>query len=322
MALSYETDIWQPDPDPWIATLEKSLTELGSRTLIRVHANTHDALHLPPIDASSIREAYHATTLIKAQERNWNKALEQLQALRGYGTNIPPTAYRNLADAITEKWWSEGRLATRAERHAIATYLIGRMRAEPTYTPPDTLEANVIESRHARALEYLAANAAEHITNLEALTRHQIKQAINQAAQSGTSPTDLAQDLLMRFQRLNRDWRRVALTETAQARNDGYLSIIPDGEQIEWSATHDACPICRHHHARTYITGHGDPRTHVWPGKPPTPPGTTPRDWPRIPIHPHCRCRWVRTLKPPTTARADINQLAQELIARAVKFTG
>lgn len=125
------------------------------------------------------------------------------------------------------------------------------------------------------------------------------------------------------FGRLNRDWRRVAITEAAFNRANGQLAALALGTRVEWSAAADACPKCRALHGRSFLVvdpndPDKDPMEHVWVGKNPV--GSRPPEAiPSIPLHPHCRCLWRPLLKlPPVTSEAMLAAI-QELRRRTLQ---
>jgi len=327
-----ERDVWSPDPDPFVAALERGMTALGTSYLYHVHRDLHRVLKLPPLPASYIRELYHVDTLAKAsQAEARRKALERARetyervlAGRSPGEAVPPEVYRDLVQAITDEWYGRGRLETRAQQRAVASYITGLLQAGymTQANPKALLEryAGVLGERHAMRIEFARARAAEHIRHLDENTRHAIVQVIYAWEEDRRQPMDLARALADQFGRLNRDWRRVALTEVARNRAAGYLAGLPDGAVVEWSAARDACDKCRKLHGRrfTVVPGPGDPKLDVWPGKNPIG-RRDPVEHAAIPLHPHCRCRWIHVSRAGEGVNPEFERKLQGLIALATR---
>jgi Phage Mu protein F like protein len=297
--------LWTDDEDPSIAALEQSLTSLGSSFLIHCQRDLHGILELPRLDANLLRETYHTSKLIKAPEAPWYRSQRLMNELRPYGSkHVPSERYEDLADAVTEKWLTEGRLKDRASQHAVSTYLVGQM--QTNNTPAKSLEPK---------LEYPRAQMGAYITALTDRTRSAIQTTLNQAVMSNSSPGELANTLFSRFGALNRDWRRIAITETSRNRSDGHLSALI-GQTATWHASKDACPHCRAMHGKSFTVDHGDPSSHVYPGKTYVPDGYTLESWVVIPGHPNCRCRWVGLVRD-TAPNKEVERMIQDLLKRA-----
>lgn len=319
--MSSEADIWATDSDPWVGPLELALTRLGADYLHGVHLDMHVALGLPPLPRADVRAAYHADSLLAkappgpSREEAWNRAAQIFRELAARGrATITPDMHRQLADAATEKWYGEGRLRTRAERVAVAQHLVGAMRAGG----PVELEEMTLTPREARA-QYAAASAAQHVQHLHEQTRHRLLGTIYAWERDQGQPEQLGRMLLHEFGVQMRDWRRVALTETATNRANGYLGTLKVGSSLRWSAAEDACPICRQLHGQRFTLveptdPNRNPLKHLWVGKHPR--GYTPvYSHPAIPLHPHCRCRYIHEL----AVRGEVNPAIEERVRAIIQ---
>lgn len=155
-------------------------------------------------------------------------------------------------------------------------------------------------------------HTGELITDVTARSRKRIVETIQQAYQDGKTPKQLQNDLFDQFSVLNRDWRRIAETETASNFNDGYLlTELENKGDAEYMymigiSGGGACAFCASHvndHVVVLlesspggdsITIDGKDYTAIWPGK--SNAGRKHADWwvASGVQHPHCGCTWTR----------------------------
>lgn len=165
-----------------------------------------------------------------------------------------------------------------------------------------------------RALQLALAQAGEHIQGLSDQAKNAVRLHLIRAKIEGTHPRLLAARLRETFKGLDRDWRRIAITESAAIATHGYLMSQGEGQQVVGQSAVDCCPWCRDMiHGKVFTVTHQAPSgmpdpewdTHIWPGKTNVGRVRHARQkggrvrisselWkPTIPLHPHCRCRWV-----------------------------
>jgi hypothetical protein len=161
-------------------------------------------------------------------------------------------------------------------------------------------------------LDFALKNAGEHIQQVSDQTRTNIRLMLVRAKMQGTHPRDLASQMRLAFKGMNRDWRRIAVTESASIATNGYVMSQGEGQKIVGQSATDCCPWCRRMiHGRVFTVTQQAPQfgaawdTHIWPGKNNVGRSRHARArggivrpaallWtPCIPLHPHCRCRWV-----------------------------
>ncbi len=169
-------------------------------------------------------------------------------------------------------------------------------------------------SQSKNAIKFATQHAGEHLQQISDKTRTAVRLALVRAKQQGTHPRDLAEQLRKTFQGLDRDWRRVAVTESASIAANGYIMSQGEGQMVVGQSAPGCCDWCRDMvHGKTFIVTHTPPEslasklwnTHIWVGK--TNAGRVRHArakggrvrvsgelWkPCIPMHPHCRCKWV-----------------------------
>lgn len=101
-----------------------------------------------------------------------------------------------------------------------------------------------------RVLEFAQNRAAEHVTSLADQARHQLRGIVArhvEARQLGQERGhSLETELLDTFGMLNRDWRRIAVTEAVEAQNQGYVAAQPPGTKLKrFEHYKSACSWCK-----------------------------------------------------------------------------
>lgn len=266
--------------------------------------------------------------------------LEQELVIRDPGS-LGFQEYIAIIDCLLKRYLPEKVIQSEASTASVRQYLVGHLRARETPIAhavrtvaalPATLDAatqiwgNL--TRLDRALIAVAqTNAARLVTDLRTSVRSRMEKIIINAEktrlQTGTTAykaAPLVQQLQEEFGELNRDWRRIAVTETAMNSSDAFLLTMPVGSMVKWVSHSDACEYCLGQNGKTFrvVRSQHDAqseREDVWPGKTVLnvgraiakrkrlPDGTlidrdeTELVVPMIPAHPHCRCVWVPQIK-------------------------
>lgn len=187
--------------------------------------------------------------------------------------------------------------------------------------------------QEVRALKYAFQYAAINITSVTSRAQARISNMVIESIQNKEHPHRLASRMFDEMAIgddavLNRDWERIAITETNRSANDAIIAGHADGEYVLGNSHVDACQYCmRYIDKKVYkVTTHppenpsnykpGSSKyielanrwdTEIWVGKSNmgrslaakrrTPKGLVPRKHhelgtPVIPLHPTCRCRW------------------------------
>lgn len=305
-----ERNIWTRNPDRVLDALEQDFYLLGHTYLVAVQLTFLELFHLPihVIKADTAAQAH-------ARSAAYSTALEQFRSLiqrRAFTVKDAP----ELAHAVTEKWYGEGRLSSRAEASTVRSFLCGYIRHHPAAPTPATLPSRVreavaryrLERPTAETLEWARLHAAEHVTHLKEKARHAVAEMVFAAEREGMSPNALSRNLLTRLGSVNRDWRMMAITEASMNYANGQLTASI-GQELEWVGAADACPHCRQYVGQRFkvvradATGKDFHRV-IWPGKTNLGRSFHPRTregrvrgpdelaGPVIPAHPHDRCRW------------------------------
>lgn len=332
-------EIWTPHQDPWIRRLIEDWTDRGlSRfTLIRDHlVRVIDPEH-PPGLKGPLRKAeswlrWDAKKMAEVQHALDSKAR----------ADYTLDDWLTLIDLLIQTYWPDGVIQSEADYLAIRAHFAGQLKANLETLPsaaqlkaaqiaqiaallPATfahIPPEILTERDAHILRFAAAQTANLITNLTATTRTRMKTVILDGIKRITlgdrqgTWQKLGQELFDTFGDLNRDWRRIAITETGNATNTGYLSSLPIGTKVRREeAYRGACPFCQKIRGKilTVVSDEQEPKdweTEVWPSKSNVGRSASPRKRvggmliPRTPdelwsipagvVHPHCRGSWSR----------------------------
>lgn len=191
----------------------------------------------------------------------------------------------------------------------------------------------------AAVRRFATQRAAENVVALADSARHRLRAVIAQDLEQrsfGPVPAgtqSLQSKLLDEFGAMNRDWRRIAITEAGEAQTQGFVASQKPGTKLKRVEQYrGACAFCRKIDGRVVTvvaadTPNKDPDNEVWPGKNNIGRSASPRKrvgdvlverepherwWmPAGLAHPHCRGRWVQAA--PELAPGDDPAFAEVL---------
>ena len=168
-------------------------------------------------------------------------------------------------------------------------------------------------------LDFARVRSVENVRALSDSARHRMRgvvlQHLEHVATSGPQGSSLQTKLLDEFGTLNRDWRRIAITEAGEAQLQGLIASLPYGSRVKRVERYEgACAFCRKIDGvvATVVdpaAPEKDPDTQVWVGKNNIGRSASPKKrvgdvlvdrephemW-QLPAglaHPNCRGRWV-----------------------------
>lgn len=333
----HDGDIWLPMDSPLVARLVELFTQRGLDRL--------DAFRTELLAWSNGARHTAGERLVRpagAMER-WNDAERSLVKL--YLEHLPPAEWtlddHMLAvDYTFQRYLPADDMRAEAEWLATRSSLMGRVQANMDGVTADQADALLIAMPStvaqavavfpmARAqritMEFAAERCAENVRNLADDARHRMRATIadHVAQRELGAPvvggSSLETKLLDQFGILNRDWRRIAVTEAGEAQTHGYIASVPRGTKVKRVEQYrNACAFCRKIDGKVVTVV--DPAapdkdwdTQIWPGKTNIGRSASPRKrvgavfkerepeemW-TIPaglVHPHCRGRWVPTIQ-------------------------
>jgi hypothetical protein len=306
-----ERPFWGPHPDPEIAFVEDQFWSVGEMFLRGLLS------HAIGRQVRALQKAFHPKA---PQVPGWGDLmslfrsdLEPERLMQGWQTVIDRLVGALLPGDTREQ--AAQALALRAS----LLHRAGERVAYPERFPSWGLALREAPSRAAsEVLQWTKVRAVERMTALTADARHALLTVLVDSREAGDGVGKLQQRLYDGFSGLNRDWRRVALTETALAVSNGALASVDpaEGWLAEWKAVRSACPYCKAMGGRRFRmvapdAARKDGDTQVWVGKSNV--GRSAhrwsrkeerfreRDemwWPTIPAHPNCGCTWVLRRSP------------------------
>jgi len=318
--IEVERAMWGPHPNPLQSWVEEEVYRVGQRFLRGMLGAVLGDRNPPPFHVVAKAES--------PKPPGWGEVMalfkapvEPAQKLASWKTLVD-----GFAEALLPASSVENAMASWALRSAMLHQIGERIKA---VTEPGGWDAffKTIPKAQQDVISWSKLHGAEFVTNMKAKARADIMDALVQSEMAGGNHHDLSRVLFERLGVLNRDWRRIAITETGMAVSNGqlqaHLSAGGDWEAI-WVAGVRACPFCRKFNGQAFRVvpadaPRKDPATDVWPGKSNvgrsahlyrkdgTKRGPEELWVPCQPLHPSCACVWTirRVLKSNAAKKAD-----------------
>lgn len=267
----------------------------------------------------------------------WTQA--ELALVKLYLESLPPSQFTlddhmMAVDFVVQSYLPADELQTEAEWLAVRANLMGKVQAnlekEPIPKQADAILAalpstvqSAIEKFHFTAaqqqtLAFGVIRAAENVRALTEDVRHKMRNVVMQHVEekmTGQQGPSLESRLLDEFGTLNRDWRRIAVTEAGNCQLNGYIASLKPGAKVKRVEQYqNTCAFCAKINGKIMEVVSPDAKmkngeTQVWVGKSNLGRSASPKKRvgdllvPREPhelywvpagtVHPHCRGRWV-----------------------------
>lgn len=323
-----ESLTFEPHPtSPLHGTLEDAASEMVDRALRESHAAL---LNILVIGATVMRKS----VVSSADDDECHNLEEQIRTAAPGSLDFK--MYLKIIDCILRRYLPEPVLLNDAKKNAVRQYLAGKLKSQILdHEAKETVEklpTSLKEAKHfglflsdvdRARIDVAQEAAARNVTDLSAAARSRMRKIIIESERRRLSDgTDsyagppLQQALADTFGELNRDWRRIAVTETANNAADGYLASLKPGQHVKWLSHPGACQYCTSQNGKVFEvvpsnTRKKNPETQVWVGKQAMNIGRSiakrkrledgtlvdrlPEELvvPAIPVHPVCRCLWM-----------------------------
>lgn len=336
---NHDDGIWKPHESLLIRRLIELFTQRGLDRLAKVReqiiaweAGEH---HKPG--------AAHPVQVPGMMER-WNDA--ELSLVRLYLESLPPAQWSiddhmMAVDYVVQRYLPADELRTESEWLATRSGLMGKVQANLAAAVtakgadkilaalPATVGAAVSQfnlgAQQKAVLEFGRARCAENVRALTESVRHRLRNTIMQHMEErqtmapGAYMPALQTKLQDEFATLNRDWRRIAVTEAGENQLQGYIASLKPGTKVKRVEVYaNACGHCRKIDGKvmTVVAPDApdkDGDTQVWVGKTNIGRSAAPRKrvdnvlierepherwWVASGTqHPHCRGRWVPVIE-------------------------
>lgn len=334
--------IWRPHESVLIRRLIELFTRRGLDRLDKVREQ---------ILAWEAGEHHKPTTVPVTRPgmmERWTEA--ELSLVKLYLESLPPAQWSlddhmMAVDYVVQRYLPADELKTEAEWLTTRAGLMGKVQANleaaavasmagaaadkilaalPSTVGTATSQFNLPALQKA-ALEFARVRTAENVRALTESVRHRMRNTIvqhleeQQTKMPGAPGQALQSKLLDEFATLNRDWRRIAITEAGEAQLQGFIASLKPGTKVQRVEQYaDACGFCKKIHGvvvEVVAPDHPNknPDTMVWVGKNNIGRSASPRKrvgsvlvhrepeelwWiPAGTAHPHCRGRWVPVIE-------------------------
>ena len=334
-----DDEIWLPHPSPFVRRLIELFTQRGLARINAVRAELSKW-----ISGEKFRSADVAPQRPAGMMDRWTDS--EMQLVQLYLESLPPSQFHledwmMVVDMIVQRYLPEDALRTEAEWLAVRASLMGRVQAnldKIDETQADkvlaALPATVAQASEAftmspsqdAMMRYARTHCAEAVVQVSESTRHRLRYAIMDHEEQrmmrapGVPGESLETRLFDEFATLNRDWRRIAVTEAGEAANQGMVLAQKPGARLKRVEMYaGACGFCRKIDGRIMVVadpsdGDKDGDTQIWPGKTNIGRSAAPRMrvggalverpedqrwWVAAGVqHPHCRGTWVPVAEP------------------------
>lgn len=286
--------VWNRHENPWIADHVEEVTSRGIEILDKIRGALLDRLVDPRTKEQGKRQG-----LFKAM--GWTRfTQEEFEAIARHLDSKPQSEYTledwmMVVDLIIHQYLPADVIRTEAEYLAVRASIAGKVQAQMqdrsatpeviavtmAATPSTFAEAAALglSAAEQATIEMAMARAAMFITDIGDRTRQRIKHLIvnheTAKAYGEREATNwkLQQKLLDEFGILNRDWRRVVVTETGEDANLGFIASLDPGARVRRVEAYEgACPFCRKIHGMEFAVVSSDTEgkdgwSEVWVGK-------------------------------------------------------
>jgi hypothetical protein len=338
-----DASIWAPHPSPFLTTLVEAFTDNGLKVSAAMAAEALNWL---------TGKMYSAKFTGSPNPGPFPWSAADLPAVHAWLAGKTP-AEMNFADwsmlcdyivsvhasqrfVASHAGWMAARAVTMGKLQAALPALSAAAAENALASLPSTVEQALASfaftPAQRAAMQFAQAHCADAITGATAALRSGVKQAVLQEMAQphvpGVASHSLQTRLTDAFGKFNRDWRRIAVTEAGEAKNQGFIASLPPRAKVRRLERYaGACSFCRRIDGRVFTVVAADAKdkngqTQVWPGKSnigrsasPTKivnGSAAPRSddelwWPAAGLqHPHCRGTWILQ----TAAAADPGQSA------------
>jgi len=286
----------------------------------------------------------------------------ELGVVKLYLETLPPGEFTLddwmlVVDYLAQRYLPDSDLRSESEWLAVRSTMMGRVQANmenlserqadvllqalPT-TTKEAAEEFTMTPLQRVILDYARVRGAENVQKLADNTRHRMREVIaahtEQQFLGVPGPKhSLETTIDDEFATLNRDWRRIAVTEAGENANQGMVASVPAGSRLKRIEQYrGACSWCRSIDGRVMEvvppdTENKNGDTQIWVGKTNIGRSAAPRKrvgtilvhrepdelyWVAAGAqHPHCRGRWIPEYQPKEGGDKDFQEWMRKKFA-------
>jgi len=235
--------IWAPVDNPFLERIVQLFSDRGLMRIGRLRDELQAWL------AGDRHQAGEAKPRPPTDRVVWTD--QELGVVRLYLRSLPPDAWTIddhmlLVDFLHQRYMSPDDLRTEADWLASRSVLMGRVQSQmDTLTTKQADAVLAAESVPAwpelagQVLSFARNRCADAVTRVSEGMRLQLRQTIAQEVEQAhlagrpVWSTALQTRLQDEYMVQNRDWRRVALTESAEALNQGFVACQEPGQKLK-----------------------------------------------------------------------------------------
>lgn len=329
-------DPWRPHESPFIRHLIEQWTNKGLDKFGALQSELSRWLD------NKDRPGYVVTP---GSVQRWTPG--ELSAARHYLENVPPELFTlddwmMVVDYLVQRYFPQDVMLQEAEWLAVRSNIMGQVQSRTNsitlaqatalmVAAPFSIKSTEamfggMAGQQKAAMEFGSARCCQYVTSITDKMRAKLKTSIIDwqeqkflGVPDKEGRTSLQQKLLDDFGDMNRDWRRIAVTEAGENANQGFIASCAVGDQVRRHERYDgACAFCTSVNGKVFDVVSPDAKeknwdTQVWVGKnnvgrssspyKKTPTGLVKRMdsemWkPSSGVfHPHCRGMWEKLTK-------------------------
>lgn len=343
--------IWKPHDSVLIRRLIELFTARGLNRLEQVKAE------LLAWEKGENHKPAPAPVAAPGMMQRWSES--ELSLVKLYLQSLPPGTWTlkdhmMAVDFVVQRYLPQDELKTEAEWLASRAVLMGKVKANYDASKINPKQADKLlqalepgsapaSAQQQAAADYAEVHAAEYVQALGDKARHQLREVVMNNLQPGVTGgtaaplPSLESQLHDQFSDLNRDWRRIAVTEAGESHLQGFIASLAPGTKVQRVEVYEtACAFCKKIHGKVYTVvpadaPNKDGETQVWPGKSNYGRSASPKKrvgdqlvereaselyWaPAGLAHPHCRGDWVVVSLPAALPEGHSAEFADELDA-------
>lgn len=354
-----QTGMWDPHPNPYIRRIVELFTQRGLDRIAGVSGELNKW-----VGGEMFRAAHDRPLRPMGMLERWSET--ELGLVRLYLQSLPVERFAFddwalLVDYLVQRYLPIDDLVVESAWLATRSALLGRMAAARaggglSQEQADTALAALPASAGAAAeqwgasgvqsaiMAYGEAHCAESVVALTDGMRHALHRSVTDFARdemltgAGAARQSLQSRLIDNFGTWNRDWRRIAVTESGESANQGLISSLAPGRKVKRvEKYHGACSFCRAIDGRVLEIVAADAsdknwESQVWVGKTNIGRAASARKrsgsgliarepnerWivPAGVVHPNCRGSWVVMAQPMRQSDEKLSEWMDEVLGR------